>query len=370
MDVVLDFLLILVVLSGGQSSNDSKLCDSKCPAGYFKKTGGDNGTGYCGCQECGTGTFTAINNTAKTCLRCKTCGKLEVIIRPCNSTSDTVCGCKEGLYLEGSKSNGGFCKQCNCQYCQGPNEIRDYVKKCPSCERACAGTPVPPPSTTTPPTSTGKLMANPSRSPIDKSMSMWLSVLVVMGIIVVLCGLLLLLLHLIRTKKEKPNMVLCCRTNIEQGGDQGSSSTTLRFNISEDSPMMDLSHCPASPQHPAPPTRPLLPNVEQGAVRQDEQSEHWPAIVLYAIIKEVPLRRWKEFLRLLLVTDQQLERVELEAGLGSMEKQYVMLRLWSQRSSASLSDVVSALHHMDLSGCAQLLQENLEKLQVDSSTKV
>ncbi|XP_062247794.1 tumor necrosis factor receptor superfamily member 1A [Platichthys flesus] len=367
MDLVLDFLLILVILSGGQSSDDSNLCYSKCPAGYSKKKDCDNRTGYYECQECVKGTYTARENTVKKCIRCGSCRGDEVIIWPCNSTRNVECGCKEGYYLEGTKSNGGYCIQCDCQYCKGPDADR---KKCQPCQRACAETPVSSPPTTTPRNSTRRVTENPKIVPKQGLMPMWLLVLVELGISVLLCGLLLLLLHLIRKKNKKTDIVLCCRTNIEQGGYQGSSSTTLRFNISEESPMMDLSHCPAPPRHPAAHTRPLLPTVEQGAARQDAQSVHWPAIVLYAIIKEVPLRRWKEFLRLLLVADQQLERVELEAGLGSMEKQYQMLKLWSQRSSASLSDVFSALHHMDLSGCAQLLQENLEKMQVDFPTKV
>ncbi|XP_073325886.1 tumor necrosis factor receptor superfamily member 1A [Pagrus major] len=345
------FPLILAVLSTGQSNAQvtSSLCQSSpvCPADY------------------------------------------EMEKEPCLYNRDVECDCKKGFYSKSGYHHRKDCQPCPHEHHNGGGAGDDSVKwqRCleePECQRKCIplSSTIPNPTITsfeTPSATTTTASAistsasnstDPVKTPVPPSSaypSFWLFLAVLVAIFLALSLLLLLF-----TRNPCP----CWRVNkaleppvedpifSDQRSHQGSSPTTLILNISEETPMMPLSQSPAPSEYPAH-IGPVLLDTEHKAARQGEPLEHWPAIVLYAIIKEVPLRRWKEFLRLLSVADQQLERVELEAGLGlgSMERQYQMLRLWSQRSTSSLNDVFSALHYMDLSGCAQLLQENLEKLQ-------
>lgn len=84
--------------------------------------------------------------------------------------------------------------------------------------------------------------------------------------------------------------------------------------------------------------------------------------MLYTIIREVPVRRWKEFLRLLSVPDEEIERVEMEPRASYLEHQYQMLRVWSQGSNVNLTSIYSTLHSMGLSGCADKLQDKLQRV--------
>uniref|UniRef100_A0AAZ3REI3 Death domain-containing protein n=1 Tax=Oncorhynchus tshawytscha TaxID=74940 RepID=A0AAZ3REI3_ONCTS len=160
---------------------------------------------------------------------------------------------------------------------------------------------------------------------------------------------------------ETPEKDLQLPTRDTSANGQPNGPTSLTLNITQGIPMTTFSHSAAKTEYHTLVT-PLLPAREPRIPRQETQEERWPAKVLYAIIKEVPLRRWKEFLRLLSVPDRHLERVDLEPGLGSMERQYQMLRLWSQGPAAGLEDVYSALLYMDLASCAHQLQDSLEQL--------
>ncbi|NWI42636.1 TNR25 factor, partial [Picathartes gymnocephalus] len=79
---------------------------------------------------------------------------------------------------------------------------------------------------------------------------------------------------------------------------------------------------------------------------------------LYAVIDVVPVRRWKEFMRMLELREAEIELVELEVA-HIRDQQYEMLKRWCQQTSATLDHVFAALERMELAGCAEALRQSL-----------
>ncbi|XP_041861012.1 tumor necrosis factor receptor superfamily member 1A isoform X2 [Melanotaenia boesemani] len=395
MDFVWIVPVLLILLSSGQSHIELTKRASNtrnCPVGYVRLRKCTNSTAKDHCKQCGPESYMDRENQAYDCIRCKTCLSNQKVIQECAYNHDRQCACKDGYYFDQICHLCSSAKDCNkkenlkecCQSLNGPEGKKKFnattlpftnppkttttseVTKNNS-HRLTATSATP----TTPGFTSAKTLSKPSNpifGPVpEKSwdIKVWIILIVpVVATSLVLCWLLLLIRrnscpYLSTSKKlETPaqdpksngsSQIISASLETEHCSHQDNNLAMRAFYISEETPMM--SFCQKSPAH------------NSNHLPDNNRMDRWPAIVLYAIIKEVPLRRWKEFLRLLSVTDQQMERVELEAGLGSIEKQYQMLRLWSQRSSANLKDVYSCLHYMDLSGCVQLLQESLEKLQ-------
>ncbi|NXU78396.1 TNR25 factor, partial [Oreotrochilus melanogaster] len=79
---------------------------------------------------------------------------------------------------------------------------------------------------------------------------------------------------------------------------------------------------------------------------------------LYAVIDAVPVRRWKEFMRVLELREAEIDLVELEV-VHIRDQQYEMLKRWCQQTSATLDRVFAALERMELAGCAEVLRQRL-----------
>uniref|UniRef100_A0A8C1DZE4 Tumor necrosis factor receptor superfamily member 6 n=1 Tax=Cyprinus carpio carpio TaxID=630221 RepID=A0A8C1DZE4_CYPCA len=352
------------------------MTDGRCSKGYYK-SGQD-------CVKCASGFYTDLPNNLKHCLRCIACdsGANEVENATCTPTQNRVCVCKPGFY----KSNV-YCKPCSsCQNCTECLNCKKNCKQetiqtkieaikttavvceqgsflesgqCQSCVKyGCKNEPC-------------KSFCSPTTAEpqdLPKSLS-W-----VLLVIVTLLGCLLSLLLIWLCSRRW----LCCRARIwnvrkhpnlqiqpaDQPNDVISIPTAMVCNLTstiKTLPVTSYPHRVLSGDLQSI-MAPLIANGNP-KLMQVLQKESWPAPVLYTVIRAIPVMRWKEFLRMLSVSDDQMERIELEAGPSYLEKQYHMLRLWSQSSGAKMENIYSTLHYMNLSGCAQELQEKLEQLQ-------
>ncbi|CAL8251370.1 unnamed protein product [Arctogadus glacialis] len=352
---VLVWTVMMRLLPIGQSCSEETLTNfnlkhcNDCPPGYHALDSEAKAGGY-QCKRCEGRTFTEIKNHTPKCEKCKTCGGDGMNVSTvCVYNRDAVCVCQDGWFTKNKK----------CFPCSGLRSDDDPREECILPSNRDQGQKST--SATTLITSTGHgpsegtlEPSRPSRSPPNEpANSNPMLMVVIVAVVVVVVGVAFLICNCLTAVAR-----ILYRTGLPVASDDPESNS-LGWKLTASA--LPLTSCPPPPTPP-----PSWPPVERWPPGERwAPGEHWPPAALYALIQEVPLRRWKELLRHLGVAEQQMERVEVEAGaacLGSRERQYQMLRLWTQRPASALPEVYAALQRMELAGCAQLLRERLGAL--------
>lgn len=371
------------------------------------------------CRECDKGTFTASQNHLKQCLSCKTCREemSQVEISPCRADQDTVCGCKENQFQHYLSEKVFQCKNCspcfngtvtipckekqntvcNCHagFFLSGNECVScsHCKKNQECLKLCF-----------PPTAN---ITNPQ----DPGTAVLLPLVIFLG----LCLLSFIFISLVcRYPRWRPEIysIICGNSAPVKAAEVERIVTkplTPVPNTATFSPTPDFNPTPGYSSTPGfspfpstlcptfdpsnwpnlrvmPPVREVVPSqsanpllyasltpgpltpVSVPPVQKWEDSAHPqhpdtadPA-TLYAVVNGVPPSRWKEFVRLLGLSEHEIERLELQNGRCLREAQYSMLEAWRRRTprhEATLDVLGRVLRDMDLVGCLESIQEAL-----------
>ncbi|NWX53901.1 TNR25 factor, partial [Promerops cafer] len=381
----------------------ARQCCPQCPAGTFLSkpcTSPENGSV---CLACPAGTFRTQPNTLRECQACYECDRqaFQSVLSNCSATSNVACGCEPGRFRVCLDKQ---CSEFSCQKCQ-PCTGRLIQQPCSEaqdtlCDSSCKpdfyreGDECRPCHMSTLDTC-GKECQQVCGSNNDQGTGMMGPGSVVcshhagqlMGILLLFLsgsGLEYLLLGLtgplflgalaIYHKRKRlghdalaggplpmaqaaTSMAgaaatpwcqfnaqrwdnLCCTQPCSPQGTERATGTAKQ------SPKHQALLC-EQPSDEGEPSAPLEP---RGALLQGSQ--------LYAVIDVVPVRRWKEFMRMLELREAEIELVELEVA-HIRDQQYEMLKRWCQQTSATLDHVFAALERMELAGCAEALRQSL-----------
>lgn len=407
---------------------NNSICCTKCHKGTYLVSDCPSPGQDTVCKDCEKGTFTASENHVRQCLSCKTCRKemFQVEISPCRANKDTVCGCKENqfqrylsdthfLCVDCSPCFNGTvtipCKEnqntvCNCHagFFLSGNECVScsHCKKNQECRKLC----LPPAENVT--------------NPQDSGTAVLLPLVIFLGV----CLLFFIFISLLcRYPHWRPSIYsIICRDSAPVKEVEGEGivtkpltpaptpafssttgfnptlgfSTTPRFSPPVSSTPISPVFGPSNWYHFVPPVRevvptqgadPLLygpPNSNsvpiptplqkwEDAAAQPQRLDTADPAMLYAVVDGVPPTRWKEFMRLLGLSEHEIELLELQNGRCLREAHYSMLEAWRRRTprhEATLDVLGRVLCDMSLRGCLENIRETLENPAYSSTTRL
>ncbi|KAM9217797.1 LOW QUALITY PROTEIN: tumor necrosis factor receptor superfamily member 25 [Leptosomus discolor] len=353
-------------------------CHPTVPAGTFLVTPCSSHSNNSVCDACPTGTFRAQPNTLPECQACYECDRqaFQSVLRNCSATSNVDCGCEPGRfrYCLDDRCSEFSCHQC--QPCTGRliqrpcSDVQDTL--CGSCKPDfyAEGDECRPCHTSTPDTCSKECQRVCSGSGGQGSGLEY--------ILLALTGPLFLGALAIYDKRKRR------RHDASAGSPLPTAPAAMAGAAA--APWYQLSAQGWDSLCWTQPCSPQVTECAAGTVRQSP--EHWALLreqprgmaqpggevepsaapeprsallqgsQLYTIIDAVPVRRWKEFMRVLELREAEIELVELEVA-HIRDQQYEMLKRWCQQTSATLDRVFAALERMDLAGCAEALRRSL-----------
>ncbi|NXL94932.1 TNR25 factor, partial [Alectura lathami] len=391
-------------------------CCTQCPPGMFLHKPCDSHGNDSVCKPCPAGTFLSHHNTLKECRACYECSHqaFQSVLSNCSATSNVVCGCEPGRFR---KCVDKPCTDFSCSKCQ-PCPGREVLQPCSDKKDTLCGDCKPnfyaegsecrPCHTSTPETcgeECQRVCSSRARGSGLEYILLGLTGPLFLGALAIYHKRRRLQLEALSasplpvapplgcpsptdckhpttpeaavTEVARCQVSACGRaavlgatghgraaalyvaTSPGQVWEQGSStargspeSWALLHERPSGAALLDDDVKPSAPQEPDTVRglawHPCSP--QRRALLQGSQ--------LYAIINAVPVRRWKEFMRVLELRDAEIDLVEMEVA-HFRDQQYEMLKRWCQQTSATLDRIFAALEHMDLAGCAETLRQSL-----------
>ncbi|NWW94492.1 TNR25 factor, partial [Rhynochetos jubatus] len=340
-------------------------CCTPCPAGTFLLTPCSSRGNDSVCAACPAGTFHAKPNTLLKCQACYECDHqvFQSVLSNCSATSNVACGCEPGRFRHCLNNP---CSEFICQQCQ-PCTGRLIQRPCSEAQDAVCGSCKPdfyaeggecrPCHASAPETCSKECQRVCGGSGRGLGLEY---------VLLALTGPLFLGALAIYHKRKRLRRGASAGSPlpaVEVATIAAEAVATPSCQVSAqvwDGPCWTRrTERPAStarqnPEHQAllrgGEGQPSAPPEPRGALLQGSQ--------LYAVINAVPVRRWKEFMRVLELREAEIELVELEVA-HIRDQQYEMLKRWCQQTSATLDRVFAALERMELAGCAEALRRSL-----------
>ncbi|XP_021137545.2 tumor necrosis factor receptor superfamily member 25 [Columba livia] len=355
-------------------------CCTPCPAGTFLRSSCSSRGNDSDCAPCPTGTFRAQPNTFRECQACYECDRhaFQSVLSNCSATSNIACGCEPGRFRDCLDEH---CSEFSCRQCQ-PCTGRLIQRPCTQLQDTLCGTCKPDfyaeggecrPCHTNAQETCGKECQRVCSSSGGRGSGLEYVLLALTGPLFLGA---LAIYH--KRRRLRQNALAGGTLPVAQAATPTAEAAarpwcqasawgwdSLCWTRPCSPPRMEHGTGTArwSPQHWA-----LLQEQPRGTAQpggeRDPSSPPEPRAALlqgsqlYAVIDAVPVRRWKEFMRVLELREAEIELVELEVA-HIRDQQYEMLKRWCQQTSATLDRIFAALEHMDLGGCAEALRRSL-----------